>query len=158
MLSEGLGVALGLAEDECCPAAELLDVCALGRPAGELETGELAEDEETREGTVALEETGGLITAELETTGLLVGVDRLGGVELGCSDGVALGECAGLLDAGLLDAGWLDGGGVEGGTLVEMVGDGRGGVDETGPPLPAQLSRISPEVTTAPSSPITRTW
>lgn len=107
------------------------------------------------EGCGGLDSTGDLTAAELETTGELTGVDRLGCVELSRCDGVELSDSAGVLETGLLGTGWLDGG-VETGTLVEMVGEGWGGMEE--PSAPAQSSRMSREVTTAPSRPITRTW
>lgn len=170
MLSDGLGLGVGRADDGSWATAELPEVGgALGCRAGELMTcdrtggsGGTADDAgkdaggcEGVEGVVlddvSDEGIGGRTTAELDTTAVLIAVDRLGTEELGRCDGVALGDGAGVLDTGSL------GGGVETGTLVDMVGDGRGGVDGPGRPVPAQLSRMLSEVTTAPSRPITRT-
>lgn len=78
--------------------------------------------------------------------------ELVGAGELGGRDTVAVGGRAGVLGAGREEFG-----GVETGALVGTLGLGRAGLEEAGPVL-AQLSRMLPEVTTAPSGPITRTW
>lgn len=109
--------------------------------------------------TLAVEPGAGVLTADDAGGGRCeapVGV-RPGVLGAGCE---VLGAGFDVLGAGLevLGAGREVLGVVVFGGLVGTVGVGRDVLDEPGPPVLAQLSRRLPELTTAPSTPITRTW
>jgi hypothetical protein len=161
MLGSGLGVGL----DDAGPAGsepagweldgvdfEGLVALLLGRGVGALEPlDELPVDgppgepaAEVAGGCCAGGLSEGLAGTELEVAELL------GAGEVGGWDTVAVGVRDGVLGTGRDEVGVP-------GALVGTLGLGRAGVEDPGWPVLAQLSRMLPELTTAPSRPITRT-
>ena len=165
-----LGVGLGSGLDEVGTAAAEVPAGEDGVRSAVLDTGggttlgldELtAEDEPAGGGRTALllgaagAELAGAELVGTEVAGALEDTERLDAGELDVGE-LGAGELGTGLD--VLGAGLEVLGVAVPGRLVGTVGVGRVGLGELGGTVPAQLSRMLLELTTAPSRPITRTW